>query len=79
MEIEVKRVKSEIHSHDSMVFFWMKWIKVQNEHIQKKKKTPSMTATRIFRFVSTEQIGVVYGEYKEIRDLFIEERNIILF
>lgn len=45
MEIEVKRVKSEIHSHDSMVFFWMKGIKVQNKHIP--IKTPSMTATRI--------------------------------
>lgn len=45
MEIEVKRVKSEIHSHDSMVFFWMKWIKVQNERIP--IKILSMTATRI--------------------------------
>lgn len=45
MEIEVKRVKSEIHSHDSMVFCWMKWIKVQNERIP--IKILSMTATRI--------------------------------
>lgn len=43
MEIEENKVRyqphelrSEEHSHDSMVFLWMKWIKAEKEHIPVK-------------------------------------------